>query len=122
MTNLKRLDERQRGLDAAISRMEARRGVPLLALRKGVLHGIEDRITVLIQVAGADPSSFAGSSASASRGFRSARCGESASPALPEPVSRAPTRGARARLAANKRHRATPPRRRSRLSPPTPAG
>ena len=57
--NLKRLDDRQRGLEMAVSSMQARRNVPLLALRKGVIHGTEDRITVLIQVVdvpiGSDP-------------------------------------------------------------------
>ena len=57
--NLKRLDDRQRGLEMAVSSMQARRNVPLLALRKGVIHGTQDRITVLIQVvdvpAGSDP-------------------------------------------------------------------
>jgi hypothetical protein len=44
LSNLKRLDERQRGLDAAVSRIEARRGVSLLALRKGVIHVTGSRI------------------------------------------------------------------------------
>jgi hypothetical protein len=59
VSNLKRLDDRQRGLEMAVSSMQARRNVPLLALRKAVIHGTEDRITVLIQVvdvpAGSDP-------------------------------------------------------------------
>jgi hypothetical protein len=55
VSKLKRIDDRQRGLDAAVASMQARRGVPLLALRKGIIHGIEDRITVLIQVLDVPP-------------------------------------------------------------------
>jgi hypothetical protein len=53
--NLKRLDERQRGLERVVSSMQARRGVPLLALRKSVIHGTEDRITVVVQVLDVPP-------------------------------------------------------------------